>query len=126
MKHPWRRRISEEFGSPTVEVIRSFAESGYSKRLTAGALGISRPTLIRFASRHDITFPDRSGMIDVCNPGRKTGPRCGRQRVHSDEFILDCVRQARTSRQLRGVAIRTVLLRFGSWSEAKRLARRAA
>jgi glycogen synthase len=39
-KHEWKRRIRHELEAPAKVVIISYAESGYSKRLTAAAKGL--------------------------------------------------------------------------------------
>lgn len=129
---PWRRRISAEFDAPTIDVIKSFAESGYSKRLTAAALGIGRSTLLDYARRRGIVFKNRKELRPECKPvhGGKGGWPKGKTRNNpirlSDAYILSCVREADYGPQIRGVSLSTVCKRFRTWRHAKRLAMRAA
>lgn len=70
--YQWQQKVKEEFGVPAKELILSFAQSKYSKRLTAGAIGISRNTLIRFCKRNpDIKFVPQYEMRYECKPKRK-------------------------------------------------------
>lgn len=68
MKHLWRQRIKKEFGVPARVVIESFANDGYSKRLTAGAIGITTQTLRNYCRRENINFPDRNNLREECKP----------------------------------------------------------
>jgi len=43
--HQWPKRVKDEFGAPPKVIILSFFKDGYSKKLTAGAIGIERNTL---------------------------------------------------------------------------------
>lgn len=72
-KDKWRHRISIEFGVPAKILIQSFADSGYSKRLCAGAIGIGTQALLRYCREHNIQFPDRINLRDECKP--KPGKR---------------------------------------------------
>lgn len=68
IKHKWKAIIRREFGAPARVVIQSFADTGYSKRLTAGALGINRQTLRVYSQKHGIVFPTRNELRDECIP----------------------------------------------------------
>jgi hypothetical protein len=68
MKHLWKQRIKQEFGEPAKAVIISFARDGYSKRLTAGALGINGQTLLAYCRQENISFPDRQHLREECKP----------------------------------------------------------
>jgi hypothetical protein len=79
-KDKWRKRVSDEFGAKVKVVIakvkvviQSFADSGYSKLLCAGAIGITTQTLLRYCRENDIKFPDRIDLRDECKP--KPGKR---------------------------------------------------
>jgi hypothetical protein len=73
-KHEWKRRIRHEFDEPAKMVIISFAKQGYSKLLTAGAIGITAQTLRNYANREKIKFPDRDELREECKPKpRKLG-----------------------------------------------------
>jgi hypothetical protein len=64
----WQRDVKQEFGAPAREVIQSYAESGYSKLLTAGAIGITTQTLLRYARRNGIEFAERINLRPECKP----------------------------------------------------------
>ena len=66
MKHLWKQRIRQEFEAPAIVVIQSFASSGYSKRLTAGAIGITTQTLLRYCRENSINFPLQKDMRPEC------------------------------------------------------------
>lgn len=71
--YQWQQKVKEEFGISAREVIISFAQSKYSKRLTAGAMGISRNTLIRYCKRNlDIIFVPQREMRYECKPRNMT------------------------------------------------------
>lgn len=67
-KFEWQQRIRNEFGIPAKQVIMSYANSGYSKRLTAGALDITTQTLLSYCRRDNIQFSNRDGMREECKP----------------------------------------------------------
>jgi hypothetical protein len=68
VKHKWKTIVRREFGAPAKVVIKSFAESGYSKRLTAAALEINRQTLRVYCIKEGIVFPSRNDLRDECRP----------------------------------------------------------
>ena len=72
-KDKWRHRVSIEFDAPVKIVIQSFADSGYSKRLCAGAIGIHTQALLRYCRENNIKFPDRINLREECKP--KPGKR---------------------------------------------------
>jgi len=67
-KHEWQQRIRHEFDAPARTVIISFAESGYSKELTAPVIGITKQTLLAYCRREGIKFPDRINLRPECKP----------------------------------------------------------
>lgn len=79
----WQQRIREEFGTSALTVIRSFAGSGYSKRLTAGSLGISINTLRKYAEQHGIVFASKKDMRPECKGGGVGWPK-GKPRGYSN------------------------------------------
>lgn len=74
-KQEWQRRIRHEFDAPAKVVIISYAESGYSKRLTAAAIGITRQTLQNYCKREKITFPIQREMREECKAKGKGWPK---------------------------------------------------
>jgi hypothetical protein len=74
MKPHWKQRIRKEFETPTRDLIQSFADDGYSKRLTAGAIGITVQTLLNYCRKENIQFPSRKDLREECKPKpRKLG-----------------------------------------------------
>ncbi|MEN6421715.1 MAG: hypothetical protein ABFD76_07170 [Smithella sp.] len=88
MKHLWKQRIRKEFDAPAREVIESFAKDNYSKRLTAGAIGITAQTLLNYCRKEGIAFASRKDLRNECKPkpskkgninnpwGRRGKPQC--------------------------------------------------
>jgi hypothetical protein len=72
-KHRWRHIVAREFERPVKDLVLSFARDGYSKRLCAGAIGITRQTLTRFCVENGIEFPKQRDMREECKP--KPGKR---------------------------------------------------
>ena len=64
----WKQQIRKEFDAPAKEVIQSFADDRYSKRLTAGAIGITLQTLIRYCRENNISFAARIDLREECKP----------------------------------------------------------
>lgn len=73
--HQWPQRIKEEFGDNPKVIIASFFRDGYSKRLTAGAIGINRNTLIRFCKRAGIDSTKHNEMRLECKGHGKGWPK---------------------------------------------------
>lgn len=67
-KHLWRQRVRKEFEEPARYVISEYARQGYSKRLTAGAIGITVQTLIAYSRREGINFKSRDELREECKP----------------------------------------------------------
>jgi hypothetical protein len=73
-REAWQRVIEQEFGESAHDVITGFARMGYSKILTAGAIGITTQTLLNYTRREGIVFADRKNLRDECKPKpRKKG-----------------------------------------------------
>ena len=122
--------IRLEYGEPFVDVVRGFAEMGYSRRATAAVLDLNlsyfRQLLVRFdLGRH---FLPQSQMRRECK-GAGTGCPKGTSRpraaVYSNDQLLAEVRRLPSyslSRHLGTVNVSTVQARFGSWRNARVLA----
>ena len=67
-KHRWRHIVAKEFDRPVIDLVRSFAVDGYSKRLCAGAIGITPQTLLRYCRQNGILFLERNDLRDECKP----------------------------------------------------------
>ena len=130
MNNPhWKKRVREEFDMPVLELVMSFARDGYSKRLTAGAMGISPQTLRVYCSNVGVAFNNQAEMRHECKPRpRKKGivrNPSGRPKL-SDEHILSCVADAATISNVKGVSVMTIYRRFNTFRNAKKLANRRA
>ncbi len=76
---PAEIRIRQEFGEKPSKVIRDFAAMRFSKRLTAGAIGITTQTLRRMCRQYGINFVSQGEMVSQCK-GRGKGWPKGRTR----------------------------------------------
>ena len=72
----WPQRIHNEFGAPASIIIASFIRDGYSRKLTAGALGISRTALMNYCRTFGIQWPDAKTYRAECRAAF-TGERRG-------------------------------------------------
>jgi hypothetical protein len=68
-------RIRKEFNEPPSQVIRSFAKMKMSKRLAAGAMGITTQTLLRLCRKWNIEFVPQSEMVSQCKAHGKGWPK---------------------------------------------------
>ena len=59
-------RIRKEFDENPSTVISGFAKMKVSKRLAAGAMGITTQTLLRLCRRYNIQFVPQSEMVEQC------------------------------------------------------------
>jgi hypothetical protein len=59
-------RIRKEFNESPSQVISGFAKMKVSKRLAAGAMGITTQTLLRLCKRYSIEFVPQSDMVEQC------------------------------------------------------------
>lgn len=118
-------RIREEFDEAPSMVIRGFANSKYSKRLTAGAIGITTPTLRRLCDQYGIYFVNQKDMCKQCK-GHGTGwpkgkPRTKHFRYTTQELLLlrlpDRYETCKEFEQRTGMQSSTIMRRFGSWRE---------
>lgn len=78
MAHPnWKQEIRSEFQTSVYNVVKSFADSGYSKVLTSSTLGICEATLKKYSEQVGIEFRKQVDMRDDCKPrawGRVNNP----------------------------------------------------
>lgn len=116
-------RIRNEFDAPPSQVIREFAAMRYSKRLTAGAMGITTQTLLRLCRKHNIEFVAQCDMVKQCK-GHGKGwpkgkPRKQRFRYTQEQLLsLRLVKEScREFEQRTGMPSSTVIRRFGTWRE---------
>ncbi len=118
------REIAAEFGEPFPLVVKGFAAMGYSKQATGRALGYKTA-----GGFHCVLTS--WGLHEHFLPRGKQRPECRgkgtpRPRKYTDESLLRAVASVSSCKRFAnetGIALSTVLYRFGSWSEAKKLAR---
>jgi len=67
-RYNWKQRILSEFGVSAKTLIQSYADSGYSKELTAPAIGICKQTLLKYCRENGIQFKDRIDLRPECKP----------------------------------------------------------
>jgi len=68
-------RIRKDFNEPPSQVISGFAKMRMSKRLTAGAMGITTQTLLRLCRKYNIQFVPQSEMVEQCKGKGKGWPK---------------------------------------------------
>jgi len=126
--------VRKEFGEPFVDVVRGFAELGYSRTATAEILEFNLSYFRQILTRFDLHkhFPPQSAMRDECKgrgTGRVKGTLAPRPKVYSDNYLLDQVRRMPSyslARCMGDVNVSTIQNRFGTWTNARHLAGVAA
>lgn len=123
--------VRKEFGEPFVDVVKGFAELGYSRSATAEILGFNLSYFRQLLTRFDLhkCFPEQANMRRECKSGGGAGwpkgvnrPRAPR---YTDEHLLAEVRrlpQYSFARCMGDVDPKTIQNRFGSWTRARQLA----
>ncbi len=125
--------IRKEYGEPFVDVVRGYAELGYSRTFTAEVLGINLSYFRALCARFDLhkSFLPQGEMRQECKGGSKGGggwPKgVARPRAvtYSDEQLLAEVRRIpdySLHRNMGDVDVSTIQGRFGSWKQARALA----
>ena len=94
-----------------------------SKRLTAGAMGITTQTLLRLCRRYNIKFVPQSEMVEQCKAKGKGWPK-GKSREgkvkYTNGYLLGLRITGETSRSFENrtsIAATTVSRRFGGWTK---------
>lgn len=124
------RQIAKEFGEPFVDVVRGFAEMGYSRRATAKILNINLSYFRQLCDRLGLHqhFKQQRDMRDECKGHGKGWPKGkpqARRSRYTDAEILEEVSKYPVSTLFQSMAaidISTVHRRFGGWTAARRLA----
>lgn len=125
------RQIAKEYDEPFVEVVKGFAEMGYSRRATAEILEINLSYFRQLCTRFDIHryFKDQKDMRRECRKTFGGGWPKGKKREsgpkYTDDFLLKQVRSypdSCTFASLADINISTVQRRFGSFAKARDLA----
>ena len=123
--------IEAEFDEPFDEVIRGFAEMGYSRRAVAEILEINLSylrLLLRRRGLNDLFLPQSEMRRECRSSGGRGWPKgVKRNRLprYSDEELLAEVRRypnSTTFASISDIALSTVINRFGGFRKARRLA----
>lgn len=122
--------VRKEFGEPFVDVVRGFAELGYSRSATAEILGFNLSYFRHLLTRFDLhkCFPEQANMRRECKPQGKGWPKGlkrPRGKIYTDDHLLAEVRRLPEysfARCMGNVDVSTIQNRFGSWTRARQLA----
>lgn len=124
--------IEAEFDEPFDEVIKGFAEMGYSRRAVAEILEINLSylrILLRRRGLNDLFLPQSEMRRECRPPGGRGGWPKGKPRNrpprYSDEELLAEVRRYPNSTTFTAIAdinISTIFRRFGTFRKARELA----
>lgn len=125
------QQARREYGSFR-QAVEHYAGMGCSRAMTARYLGIDRGHFREMVRRHNLDglFPARRDMLPECRTAghpahAERNRRLARQRVTDAELLAE-VAQHRTTRDFVRLArhsLSTIYARFGSYLEARRLAR---
>jgi hypothetical protein len=69
-------RVEAEHGETFTKVLQGYADMGYSRRTTAGALGWNERAFYKFLTRHpefDVEWPEPKNMSSTWPTGRRQG-----------------------------------------------------
>ncbi|MFA5323347.1 MAG: hypothetical protein WC373_11810 [Smithella sp.] len=120
-----RKAVEEEFDEPFADVVKGFADFGYSMKFTAGLLGYHeegfRQLVHKEGWRH--YFKAQRDMVPECRSGNRKGME--KPKIHTDEYLLSLVRQYPRYTDFitySPVAKSTIWTRFGGLAEARKLA----
>lgn len=122
--------VRKEYGEPFTDVVRGFAEMGYSRRAVADVLGFNLSYFRQVLTRFDLHrhFQPQAQMRGECKGGGKGWPK-GKERprdaTYTNEQLLAEVRRLPSysmSRCVGNIDPKTVQNRFGSWTRARELA----
>lgn len=134
-KPPKLARLEQEFNEPFTEVIKGFAEMGYSISATAEILGFNRKYFSKVINDHQLRvhFKPQAELRPECRgKGASHGagikrPGNGGKIRYSNGYLLQQIAAARNSMDFRitnMIDLGTVSNRFGSWGKARKLAER--
>lgn len=122
--------VRKEFGEPFVDVVRGFAELGYSRTATAEILDFNLSYFRELLDRFDLHqhFLPRAQLRRECKGGGRGLPKGfkrPREPKYSDDMLLAEVRRIPSysvARCVGNVNVSTIQNRFGSWTRARQLA----
>lgn len=122
--------VRKEFQEPFRDVVRRFAEDGYSKRLTARILDFDVSQFQKTCKRLGIdNFLPHREQRKECRPGGKGKPKGSigyKPRTYTDEYLLSVVRSHPVTTYFddqTGVSVKTIKERFRQpWAKIVRMA----
>ena len=124
-------QIRKEFDEPFIDVVKGFAEMGYSRAATAKILEFNLSYFRQLRTRFDLHrhFKPFKDLREDCRSGGGRGWPKGRARPrrqkYTDEQLLAEVRKYPNFSlftTMADVDMKTIYRRFGSFTEARRLA----
>ena len=110
-----------EYGESFPKIIAGFGAMGYSKKLTGETLGYSAGGFhcaLTTWGLHD-HFKSRKDQRDECR-----GQGTVKKKKYSDIELIEAVKRTSSCKRFKsetGIALSTIVYRFGSWSTAKRI-----
>ena len=126
-------QVRRKFHEPFRDVVKGFAEMGYSRRATAEILEINLSYFRQLCTRFDLHkyFKPQSEMRPECRSRSSKGgwpkgkPR-NVPRKYSDEYLLSLLRKHPDLtyyqfEHLAPVSASTIQRRFGGWSRAREI-----
>jgi len=125
------RKIRKDFAEPFRDVVAGFALMGYSQTAAADACEVARSTFQYHVQRFGLCgLFDRKNYRPECRGYNRKGRKGKRAPIYTDDHLLeilgqygDISRERFNERQGQPCAD-TFCKRFGSWTGAKRLAKR--
>lgn len=116
------QQVAKDYGESFPVVVKGFARMGYSKKRTAETLGYTEGGFHKILTTWGLHshFLPRSQQRDECR-----GKGVARPQRYSDAELLSAVARAGSCRKFAsetGIAVNTVVVRFGSWSAAREMA----
>lgn len=121
--------IRKEFDEPMSDVIKGFAQMGYSMLATSRAMGIGTQAMSAWIKRLGLRHHfDRSNYNEVCKPinkkgGWPKGKKRDRRVKYTDRellsYVATCPQYHKFNERPEFPAGSTVIRRFGSWNNAK-------
>jgi len=123
-------KIRKEFNEPFRDVVAGFAQMGYSQTAAASACEVPRSTFQHHVQRFGLCeLFDRKNYLPECKSHPRTGNEGKRKQIFTDGHLLTIlaahgdIGRDRFDYLQKAPCASTIIKRFGSWSDAKRLAR---
>ena len=128
------QKIRKEYNEPFQETVKGYAVMGYSRKATAGILGLCKSYFYSLCKTYNLDqyFKKGKDLNSSCKPtGRPKGRPDNRPKRYSNEYLLSILRgyspnisPIRYNQLQCKPSCDTIIRRFGSWKKAKQLAHR--